>query len=319
MKPKVKKIVKFLGNIITLLAIFFIFKKLFSSDIDYSDLFKAKNILFISIVILVQAAIVITNCLPWTKLVEVLTNKHLSFTDTVPVYAKSNLLKYLPGNIFQYVGRNELALKKNIPHVEVATATIIDVMMTVLAAAIISVVFLSHFILSFLGQHSQTIKIVLLIAFIVLIALLIVIYLLRNKLKLKTRKYSYLLRPKTLKTLLFCLVYYIIVMMISSLMYMLVLIFVLNIPLDFSLFFKLFSAYTLSWLIGFITPGAPAGIGIKEAVMVAVSGGLINVDIITLSMVVFRVLSTLSDALGFVFSLPFTRKNKKIWRIDDEK
>lgn len=63
---------------------------------------------------------------------------------------------------------------------------------------------------------------------------------------------------------------------------------------------RLFSSYTLSWLVGFIVPGAPAGVGIKEAVMLEIVGNSLSAQTVALGMVVIRVLLTLADVLGYV-------------------
>lgn len=308
MSEKIKKTVKILGNLITLLAIYFVFKKLFSNDVDYHLLFQKKNILPAFIIVLVQAIIVVTNCLPWKKLVALFTNKSISLQETIPVYVKSNLLKYLPGNVFQYVGRNELAVKKKLPHLEVAGATIIDVLMNVVSAFLISIVVLYRFIWTYIQQNIQLLQLFLIVLLIIVGIISILLFVTRHKLKSWLYPYAYIFQWKNIATIAFCLFYYIAVMLISSLMYMLCLTLILDVPLSTGLFLQLFSAYTLAWLVGFITPGAPAGIGIKEAVMVAVTGGLVNVQIISLSMVTFRIFSTLSDILAFVVVALLKRK-----------
>lgn len=296
----------------TIVAVIFIVRKLLDSSVDYSTLFKMKNFFPIVVVIVVQSIIVITNAIPWNILVNTITGEKINFTDTIMVYVKSNLMKYVPGNVFQYVGRNEIALKKNLSHIKVATATVLDVMITVLAAAIISLLFLYDYIFKFI-EHTSWAHIALITIVIVLLLAIFVIFIFRKKLAHKFKKYDYLISKKNIKGVLLCLVYYIIVLMISSLMYLVVMIFVLDVSLTPKLFLNLFSAYTLAWLVGFITPGAPAGIGIKEAVMVGVTGGLVNVSDITLSMVVLRILLTIADlvAVGIGKTIDKRVKNKK--------
>ena len=57
-----------------------------------------------------------------------LSQKKIPFATAVPIYTQSNILKYIPGNVFQYVGRNKLAFDMNISHVDVACATILDIL-----------------------------------------------------------------------------------------------------------------------------------------------------------------------------------------------
>ena len=57
--------------------------------------------------------------------------------------------------------------------------------------------------------------------------------------------------------------------------------------------------YLFSWVIGFITPGAPGGIGVREAVMVLTCSTFLDTNTIMLYAVTMRIISTFSDVLAF--------------------
>ena len=61
--------------------------------------------------------------------------------------------------------------------------------------------------------------------------------------------------------------------------------------------------YLFSWIIGFITPGAPGGIGIREAVMVLMCGSFMSTETIMLYAVTMRIISTLGDVVAFLVGL----------------
>ncbi|MHC5215455.1 lysylphosphatidylglycerol synthase domain-containing protein [Enterococcus sp. LJL128] len=309
MNTKVKKILNILGNIITLVAVFFVFRKLFTSSLDYTILFKQQNIFTITGITLILTIIIITNCYPWKKLVEIFSAKKMPWRDTIMVYTKSNLLKYLPGNVFQYVGRNELATKREIPHLKVATATVFDIFINVLAAVVLSSIYFFQHGFSF-HFNSQTILFIC-IGFIALIlGAAVVVYAFREKAHAFLKTIKQFITLQTLKGFVSALIYYIFTMMIQSLLFTALLVYVLDVSLNPQLFLQLFSAYTFSWLVGFITPGAPAGIGIREAVMAGATGGLINEGVITFAMVIFRVLTTVADGLAFLLVLIFNMLKK---------
>lgn len=268
---------------------------------------KLKNLLPLILVTLGMALITVLNFLPWKKLVELFSNIDLENRDCILVYSKSNLLKYVPGNVFQYVGRNALAVEKNIPHIQVALATIIDVMLTVIAASLISIFFLSDYILSFFSNHQSATQIGIVSFLLILLLFAMVVFFLREGIGRLLKRYRSIFSWNSLKIILFGLAYYIVVMLFSSLFYMIILIFVLDTSLTTEAFFQLFSAYTLAWLVGFVTPGAPAGLGIKEAVMMGVTGSILPIDLITLSMVILRVLSIIADVLAFLFAFAYNK------------
>lgn len=311
MKIEKKNLLKYLGNIVTVIAIVFVFKQLFSNGLDYHSIFKSKNILPVVIIVIVQAIIVATNTYPWKKIVEILSNKNLPYKETITIYVKSNLMKYVPGNVFQYVGRNELAMNQNISHLKVATATVLDVGMTVLSAMAISLLFLYNYIWKFIATYTNIWLLLLIFTFLALMIYVLILLFQKKILQFLSNNQD-IFKKGNIRVLIKCFFYYVIVMLISSLMYMLVFTFILDQHVTTSLFFKLFSAYTLSWLVGFITPGAPAGIGIKEAVMVGVTGGLVNQSTIALSMIVLRVLATFSDVLAFLIVVFFSHKKRQV-------
>lgn len=304
LKNNLNKSLKIIGNIITIVAIFYVIKRLMNNDYDYSQLLVSKNIFPMLIIIVVQSVMVMTNAFPWKILVEMLTERKVPFAETIPVYVSANLMKYVPGNVFQYVGRNQLAVRNRLPHLPVALATMLDVLITVIAAAIISIFFLYDFIAKYLRVNSWMQTALIIVGIIIVLAVFLM-FLFRNQIWKKIENYSYLFSTKSIKTILIALIYYIIVLMISSLMYLIVVIYITDTPLSSQVFLQLFSAYTLAWLVGFITPGAPGGIGIKELVMVAVTGGYIGTDVITLSMVIIRILLVVADCIAFVFGKIF--------------
>ncbi|WP_246687429.1 hypothetical protein [Mesorhizobium sp. B3-1-7] len=58
-------------------------------------------------------------------------------------------------------------------------------------------------------------------------------------------------------------------------------------------------AYVVAWLVGLVTPGAPAGIGIREAILLVLLGGLSTGPIILLAVVIGRIITVLGDLLFF--------------------
>ena len=57
--------------------------------------------------------------------------------------------------------------------------------------------------------------------------------------------------------------------------------------------------YVFAWILGYITPGAPGGIGIRESVMLIVCGGLFEEKVIIYALL-FRISSIFADILGFI-------------------
>lgn len=291
---------KYVGQLMTVGAIVFVIYRLMHMPIDLSLLWQPASIIPAVIITLVMTLIVLLNYLPWKRLVELFSAKQLPHDACMHVYTRSNLLKYVPGNVFQYVGRNALALSHGLAHVTVATATVLDVLMTVIAAGLISLIFLGDMIMFWLVHHPFGVILALGTVFFVLVIVLGILYVFRARVLQFLAPYRHVFQRSSFRVFGFGVVYYIAVLIISSLCYLGVLVFMLDVSLTFSQALTLGSAYTLAWLIGFLVPGAPAGIGIKEAVMMAVTQEMFSLELITVSMIILRVLSIIADLMAYL-------------------
>ena len=69
-----------------------------------------------------------------------------------------------------------------------------------------------------------------------------------------------------------------------------------------SQFVSLVGVYALSWIVGFIIPGAPAGIGVREALMVTLLEPIYGSGVAAGLSLIFRFVSSLGDLLAFLLS-----------------
>jgi hypothetical protein len=54
-----------------------------------------------------------------------------------------------------------------------------------------------------------------------------------------------------------------------------------------------------AWLAGFVTPGAPGGLGIREAAMVLFAGGSASAEVLFVAAALFRLVSFGGDLVCF--------------------
>ncbi|MEM9482152.1 MAG: YbhN family protein [Cyanobacteria bacterium P01_F01_bin.116] len=57
-------------------------------------------------------------------------------------------------------------------------------------------------------------------------------------------------------------------------------------------------AFSIAWLLGLVVPGAPGGIGVFEAVAIALLGNQLPTGLLISSVALYRLISTLAEALG---------------------
>lgn len=77
---------------------------------------------------------------------------------------------------------------------------------------------------------------------------------------------------------------------------------------------SLVGIYALAWLVGFLVPGAPAGLGVREALLVLGLSPLLGQDVATVSTALFRIVTIAGD--GLVFALGWATAHPHIRHVD---
>ncbi len=303
-----KKIAKIAGNLLMIAAIAFLIKKIADMDVDLSQLGSPAVIGAFGINLAVQTLLIAVGCVPWLVFTRSLSGKKIPFSAAMPVYTKSNIYKYLPGNVFQYVGRNKLAFDMSISHVDVACATILDILFCVFWTGIIAAVLLGGRIADLLGRYGKNILIAGAAGIFLLAAVIIFVrFKFGDKLKEYLLRYSKALLPENRKSLFAGIFYYLVSNILSAAMYFVCLRLVVGSSASVGELTALTGAFMFAWIIGFVTPGAPGGIGIREGVMIFVCGQAYQERII-LFVLVTRLASTLADIFAYAAGAVYARK-----------
>lgn len=293
-----KKLLKLAGNLVVIAALVFVVRRVLSMDIDPSVLTSPAVLGAFLFSTAVQTVLIAAAALPWLFFTRSLSGVKIPYSAAMPVYTRSNIYKYLPGNVFQYVGRNQLAADMHIRHVDVACATILDILFCVLWTAVLSVILLGGKMLVLLEQYGMHFLLAGLVG-IVLVAVVGFLAFLkfRERLKECLSRYAAAMQPENRPQLLAGIFYYLVHNSISALMYFVCL--HLLIPdADALVLAPLTGAFLFAWIVGFVTPGAPGGIGIREGVMIFISGEAYAEQIL-LFVLVQRIASILADVLAF--------------------
>ena len=151
-------------------------------------------------------------------------------------------------------------------------------------------------------KYSRNFLIILIAGILVLLLLILLLrWKFREPLKRYFEKYRKLLNRKNIPRILVVFLLYLSQYIISTAMYGTAAYLLFDVPAaQMGLFL---GTYLFSWIIGFITPGAPGGIGIREAVMVLMCGSFMSTETIMLYAVTMRIISTLGDVVAFLVGL----------------
>jgi glycosyltransferase 2 family protein len=218
----------------------------------------------------------------------------------IQVYLKTNIAKYLPGNIWHYYGRI-LAAKEAQVSSSAATFSVLLEPLLMLAAALILIICLGNY---FTPIHNNSL--VRVFQILSLLGLLCAIHprflnpLISFLRKLKSKKPSSSETPSND----FYLERYPILPLLGELAFLglrgsgfILTMFALT-PLELNQIPLLLGAFSFSWLLGLIVPGAPGGIGVFEASAIALLDNRFPPALIISTIGLYRLISIIAEIAG---------------------
>lgn len=272
---------------------------------DLSALTQPRVALSICLLVLLYMTLIPVTAVAWTMILRAL-GQRTSIAATAPVLATSQFGKYLPGNIAHHVGRLVMARSIGISLGIGAISLAYETILTVLACALVST-------MTFLWDAPNALEarviaeerglLVGLVTVASIVSLVAVPWLSRAFWRLGNKDPA--TSPPTLNPGP--------IPLLSG-----YLCFVLNFVLiGFGLWcvalaldaegvsgmhpMLLTGAFAASWLIGFITPGAPAGLGVREAVLVFWLTDAMPPAAVVALILALRIATTLGDLLSLAW------------------
>ncbi len=283
-KEKLKKIAYSIGKLLGFLGLAFVFYKLSTEYTLESFYTKAKAFQsYLPFFILLNLFSSLIGIYVWHLMLKKYARRGFGYLVSYYYFAKTEIAKYLPGNLFHFVGRQAMASKLGISQVEMAK---ISLLFTLLLAegTLIASTLCAFFSLS------VAFNIKALLGLVTLGAILVTLFI-------------YPIFTKYEKLLLSAIFAF------SIALQGVLLAWIIQLQLgeqNFSLFFEVAAIYILSWLIGFVTPGASGGLGVREGAFIALAAFLhlsISQDIVLFSILFIRFINILVDLLMFLSTL----------------
>ena len=247
------------------------------------------------------------SALGWTWICRAL-DMPIRTSTALGIYFVSQFGKYLPGNIAQHAGRLAMSVQRRLPAASVAASQVIEVALVLGMLGGLALAAGSRYLgMLTVAPHLQT-KYVLVGVLALLAVALLTIRLIAHSQRLQKlrtllwqclwsrRHFTYLAVATgaiLLNALLASLAVYLIISSISK-----------GRPVSF---FGAIGIYAASWVTGFVTPGAPAGLGVRDAVMYTLLSSTMPSPEAAAVSLMFRIITTLADLLIFVTGLGIHR------------
>lgn len=187
-------------------------------------------------------------------------------------YATAQLAKYVPGNVFHLVGRHMIHRSAGMPDKRLAVAALVEALVMLAAASTVVVVSL---LVDLPAWSWPAWPVVAALALVAVAA-------------------ARLLRGRAVVALfaafLACLVFFAIMGGIIALIVAM---------LGGALSWGAGRGGVAAWIAGFVTPGAPGGLGVREATMVLLGGGGVPEQVLIVAAGLFRLVTFAGDVVCF--------------------
>jgi len=298
-KFNASQLTRIIGFFLTIIALIFVAKSIWSQR-EYIQSVNIKTILVVTPVgVLVYLLANIVVAMAWKMLLNWFGEFHLDFFTSIKVYGRSQILKYIPGNLLSLPGRHLLSVEHEAEHGPLVGAVTFEIIGLFATASSISV-------LGLLFAKGENTPLSLFVAFAILLAALTSPFILKyilsydivlQKLPIfKTMnwgKYPRLIAIWLLYACFFVLTGFILFVTITA---------TVGRWNAISLYAALF-VFAISWLLGTITPGAPAGAGVRESIIILTLSAYIGEPDSILVSLLMRIIIILRDVAFYFISL----------------
>lgn len=224
---------------------------------------------------------------------------HFNYVDSISIIGRSQIGKYLPGNIGHFVGRLVL-LPRYMSKKDVSYTLYIENIVMVFSYIGLGCFYYKYFpIVSIFGQQNIS------LIFLAFLTFSLIAY---TGFRFLRKKYEFL-KVKNIVFFKIIFLSFITSFIGGLIIYLIIPIFNEGETLPF---FQCASGFALSFLAGFIIPGAPGGVGIREFAFILLFGSSLT-DPIALEVILsFRLVTIIGDILlfGATYILNFYRLSK---------
>ncbi|MCF6203845.1 MAG: hypothetical protein L3J59_09275 [Methylococcaceae bacterium] len=291
-----KKLLTYLGSIIAIISLVFVAQQLvenWQKVGPYQFTTQSISIIFLGIIGYCIACYLLSAA--WYKILASLCSSPISAEGIKSIYARSQIAKYIPGNVMQIAGRHILTRRLGIGHKLLAIASLTEIVGLVMASCTLTVIGSVIFGLweSYINQQQ------LLDGVFTLCIILSLIPIIRYfVIKFIPISRPYLNNPSLFLAFFIVYLKYVVFFIIVGTI-LVGLVYQLDGELSIYQIAAIIATFSVSWLLGFITPGAPSGIGIRETILVVSLDKILLGSTGVLIAILFRVITVGGDVLFF--------------------
>jgi hypothetical protein len=294
------------GVALTLLCVLYFLQSLLAIDLQQVLALPVDGLaLGLALSILIYTGLLIGVATAFAHLVQATGHRRATAAEGLMVWGQANLAKYLPGNILHFAGRQVLGARHGWPQAKIATASLLEIGLLVLLSALVAGAALMLTGERGLVDFSGLLGVAVVLAALGLVAMLCGAGLARRLpgplAKVMAR--IELAHPRAvLPALVYLTLFFLGMSLISWWLYGLVtgVVAVADLPV-------LTTVFLASWLLGFVVPGAPGGIGVREGTFALLGGVLLGEASLVIVALLMRLVTLAGEGMLFLVALAMAR------------
>ena len=299
-----KRCIKPIGKVLSILSIIFVIYSVYKLGFDFDSITDIKT--FVVIVIFGVTVKIFSVILAgsawsdWLKLFAV--NKNFNRKEAIKAYSKANIGKYLPGNVMHYVERNLFATGLGLSQKRIALGSAAEIVGQLLSAFIMGFIMAYAYFLRAVNEIFKGKNVIyIVVIFVLLVIAFICMAVFRKKIMNFVREFG---AKAFVKTFFVTLIKYILSLWLLGFI-MVVLYGYMGGHINSVNFKIIIAGYIIAWVLGFVTPGASGGIGVRELVIILLLKEVVGEELILTLSVIHRLITIVGDFLLY-FAVIFT-------------
>lgn len=300
-----RKRLKWLGAILVVFSFYLLLREIIEFGPDVMRIASEPKLLILSLAASFgYAALLALPAAAWSHALTGREDDGRVSRTAVLIYARCNILKYLPGNIFHFGGRQLLANEAGWSHGSVLRATTLEIMSLPLAAGFVAVI---SFAVSMALSEGDLARAVLHPAVTPVSATLGVAFacVVAVGIAAMVRHWG----PVTRSVAAMAVLQIVFFVASASLVVVIAMVMTVSDPADLAL---IAAAYCASWVVGFVVPGAPGGLGVREAAFVHLAAVSVSAPAALALVILARLVTTLGDLWFSLFASALTASGTPI-------
>jgi uncharacterized membrane protein YbhN (UPF0104 family) len=218
------------------------------------------------------------------------------------VYGRTQIGKYIPGNIFHFAGRQVYAKQAGLSQLLVLGSTVYEMLLLLAASSS----------LAFIGLLLVRVKVhgaSLYYTGTVLVPIVLTVLVAFSLAPLIARKKGVHLPlqgiGQHLNLLWPCYALYVVFFLITGTLLAILVAALAGGPFSVRVFGAVITIFSCSWIAGYVTPGAPGGVGVREAIIIFSLAALVGEAQATVAALLFRCITVGGDLIFYLLSLKF--------------